>query len=221
MLNIKIFRPRVAVTLLVIAMTATGVVVANALGTSGNRGTVLQGHAKRTGVAVFTHHHTGLAHIAKAGSQSPPPNSEAILAAVVGDTEVLALHDSSGDDCVMHLTAGGGGGGEICDLPARVESEGEVGIGLVAAGARSPGSPASVHVDGLLPNGVSSVRITDRDGSSYKVPVTNNVVYHEDSEMSLVSYVLPGGATVTTNAAALLDHIPRQPGAPGTSRTAP
>lgn len=213
-------RPRAAATLAVIVMAATGMLVANAVGTSGSRGTVRHGHAKRTGIAVFTHHPKGLARIAKAASPSLPPNSDAVLAAIVGKTELLVLHDSSGNDCLMHIAASGSAG-EICDPPATAESEGEIGIGLVAAGAASPGSPESIHVDGLLPNGVSSVRITDRDGSSYDVPVTNNVIYHEDSEMASVSYVLPGGATVTTNAAALLDHIPRQPGAPGSSRIAP
>ena len=220
MLKMMISRPRAAIMLTVIATAVMGVLVANAVGTSGMRGTVRHGHAKRTGIAVFSHRLKGLARIAKADSPRLPPNSDAVLAAVVGKTELLALHDSSGNDCLMHIAASGSAG-EICDPPATAESEGEIGIGLVAAGAMSPGSPESIHVDGLLPNGVSSVRITDRGGSSYDVPVTNNVVYHEDSEMVSVSYVLPGGATVTTSAAALLDHIPRQPGAPGSSRVAP
>lgn len=76
----------------------------------------------------------------------------------------------------------------------------------------------ALRVTALLPNGVSSVQFTDRDGSSYSVPVTNNVVVHEDIDIAGVSYALSDGVTETTNVAAVVDHTPQQPGAPGSSR---
>jgi hypothetical protein len=70
----------------------------------------------------------------------------------------------------------------------------------------------------MVPNGVPSVKFTDRDGSSYAVPVTNNVVEREDLNVASVSYVLPGGENNTTNVAAMVDHIPSQPGPSGSSK---
>lgn len=216
MLKTNTYRPGALAAALVVGLAAAGMTVANALGTGGTRDSVLKGHPRRTGIAVFKHHPAGLAHTAKSDARGLPPDNDSTLAAVVGSTEIFVLHNSSGDDCIMHLTAGGVGG-QICNSPSHVESEGELGVGLVAAGVVSPGSAESIHVDGLLPNGVSTIHISDRDGSSYEVPVANNVVYHEDSRMAVVSYMLPGGATVTTYVAALLDHLPRAQGS-STSR---
>jgi hypothetical protein len=66
--------------------------------------------------------------------------------------------------------------------------------------ARLPGTqkltPTIVTV--LVPNGVKSVTLTDANGSSREIPVTNNVVSVEDGELAqppaaAVSYELPSG----------------------------
>jgi len=76
-------------------------------------------------------------------------------------------------------------------------------------------------VTALLPNGVTSVRFRDRDGSSSEVAVRNNVIEHEDANIASVSYTLPDGAMQTTNVGAVVDRTPHQPGAAGSSRTTP
>lgn len=202
----------------VAAVAITGTLVAAVALASGNsHGRRHQTAKKPSGIAVFSHHPKGLARIASAGSLKPPPG--AILADVVGRTEVYVLHNSNGADCVMHLTVGAAGG-SICSQPAQIEKEGAVGIFQEGPGATAPGSPATLRVTVLVPNGVRNVTFTDRDGSSYKVPVTNNVVEHEDINAASVAFTLPGGETATTNVAAVVDHTPRQPGPPGSSRTA-
>lgn len=200
----------------VAAVAIAGTLVAAVAFASGNsHGTRHKAAKNPSGLAVFSHHPKGLARIASAGSLKPPPG--AILADVVGRTEVYVLHSSSGADCVMHLTVGAAGG-SICSQPAQIEKEGAIGIFQEGPGATAPGSPATLRVTVLVPNGVRNVTVTDRDGSSYKVPVTNNVAEREDIEAASVAIELPGGKTATTNVAAIVDHTPRQPGPPGSSR---
>src|SRR4029077_9526036 len=98
------------------------------------------------------------------------------------------------------------------------EEEGIVGISVEGAGATAPGSASTLRVTAMVPNGVTSVKFTDRDGSSYEGPVANNVVEREDIGAASVSYSLPGGGNQTTNVAAMADHIPSRPGPPGSSK---
>jgi hypothetical protein len=169
----------------------------------------------RTGIAVFSRHPKGIARIATAGALNPPAN--AILAAVVGHTEVFAYHNSSGEDCLDHLKIGAAGGGG-CAPALLIEERGSVGVFQEGEGATAPGSPATLGVAAMVPNGVSSVRFTDRDGASYEVPVTNNVVEHEDVNLASVSFTMPGGAVETTDVAAIVATTPRQPGPAGSSK---
>lgn len=201
--------------MLVAAAAIAGVLVATALASSGTHKSVHHRGARRTGIAVFSHHPKGVARIAKAGSLTPPTG--AILAAVVGRTEVYAFRNTSSQDCVIHLTVGAGGGSD-CGHPAKVEEEGIVGVGIEGEGATAPGSRPTLRVTALVPNGVTSATVTDRDGSSYEVPVTNNVVEREDINAASLSYTLPGGGIQTTNVAAMVDRIPKQPGPPGSSQ---
>ncbi len=68
--------------------------------------------------------------------------------------------------CLVHALNGGGTGG-ICGTSAAIEQRGIAGTG------ESPsGSPV---VLGLVPNGNTSVDVTNTDGSKETVPVTNNV----------------------------------------------
>ncbi len=201
---------RVSATVLVVAAVVAGALVATALASGG--GHRKAHHATRTTrIAVLVHHPKGLAHLAKASSPAP---AGAILAAVVGNTEVYALHNSGDEDCVIHLTAGAGGG-SACGPSSKVEEEGEVGIG--GGPSTASGSLATVRVSALVPNGVSSLTLTDRGGSSYEIPVTNNVAEHDDVNVTSVSYTLPGGRIHTTNVAKLLENVTRSPGAPGSN----
>jgi hypothetical protein len=185
--------------MLVVAAVIAGTVVAGALSASGN-GTSKHRTTWKSGLAVFSHPKSR-ARIAQADSASPP--SGAVLAAVVGQTEVY-VSQSGSELCVMHMT-GSSGGGSVCGQVPAVEAEGVVGVGTGV-------EKSNVRVTALLPNGVKAVTFTDRDGSSYDVAVTNNVVSREDNNLTSVSYSTANGASHTTNVAAMLAHIPSQPG---------
>jgi len=202
--------------LLVVALGIVGVIVATATASHDSaQRTVGHRHGSRVAIGVFSHRPKGLAHVARTGSLAPPAG--AILAAVVGKTEIYALHNNKNEDCVIELTANAGGG-SVCALSKTVEEEGIVGIGFKGEGATAPGSEPTLRVAAMVPNGVTSVTVTDRDGSSYVVPVINNVVDREDIHAATVSYRLPGGGSQTTNVATMVDHIPTQPGPPGSSK---
>jgi hypothetical protein len=161
-----------------------------------------------TGLAVFLHQRK-TAHAASTNPLAPPG---AVLATVVGQTEVYASQITQGsggatEDCVTHFTGHAGGG--VCASAAKVENEGIVGVG---------GPQGVVRITALLPNGVKSVKITDNDGATYEVAVTNNVVEHEDSNAVTFTYALPGNQIHTTNIAKLLANPPRQPGAAGSQQ---
>lgn len=215
-MRVKLLARRAAALPLIVATVVVGVVVATAVAShdSAHR-TTHHYHGLRTSIGVFSHHPKGLARIAQTGSVTPPAG--AILAAVVGHTDVYASHNFRGEDCVIHITPGAAGG-SVCGRPTTVEEEGVVGVGFEGKGATAPGSPPTLRVTAMVPNGVTSVKVTDRDGSSYDVAVTNNVVMREDINAASVSYSLPGGGNQTTNVATMVDHIPTQPGPPGSSK---
>jgi hypothetical protein len=205
---------RTRALIFVVAVAVAGTVGASALASSSNPGSTHR-TGKRTGIAVLSHHRERPARAAKADSVSAPAG--AVLAAVVGDNQIYALRRSNGDDCVINLHVGAGGG-SVCAPSSTVEEQGEVGISQEGEGATSPGSPATLRVTVLAPDGVTSVRFSDRDGTSHDVAVTNNVAEREDVEIASVSYSLPGGGSQETNVAAVVDHTPRQPGAAESSR---
>jgi hypothetical protein len=190
--------------MLVVVAVIAGTVVAGALSASGNA-TSKHRSTWKSGLAVFSHPKSR-ARIAQTDSVSPP--SGAVLAAVVGQTEVY-VGQSGGELCVMHMT-GSSGGGSVCGKVPTVEAEGVIGVGTGV-------EKSNVRVTALLPNGVKTVTFTDQDGSSYDVSVTNNVVSHEDNNLKSVSYTTPNGVSHTTNVPAILSHIPSQPGAAGSS----
>ncbi len=188
---------------LVIAAVAACTLVATALAASGS--------------AKKTHHSAGklavlTPHLARAAKSALIP-AGAVLATVADGAEVYADQNASDEDCIIHVTPNAGGG-SVCAPASQVEAEGEVGVG------RSGASDA-VRVSALVPNGVTNLRFVDRDGSSYTVGVTNNVVEHQDGSVASVGYTLPNGKVHTTNIAAIVDQIPTQPGAPGSSSSAP
>ena len=203
---------------LALALGATCMIVANALATSP---APQARHARSTGrrnpISVFAHRPHGVARVARASAARAPAGS--VLARVVGRTELYVRRNADRDDCVMDLTVNASGG-SVCAPASQVEENGEVGVSMEGEGATAPGSPATLRVSALVPDGVSNIKVTDRDGSSYLVPVANNVAGAEDTEIAFVSYTVPGGTIESTNVAALVAHTPRQPGAPGSARTA-
>jgi hypothetical protein len=205
-----------AALLLAVAVVAAMLVATGALATGSNYGSVHRGN--RTPIAVFSHAPKDLARISSARTLNPPPG--AILAAVAGRNEVFALHQVAGDDCVMNLHMGAGGG-SACASQAQAEERGVVGIFEEGAGATGAGSPATLRIAVMVPNGVGSIHFTRRDGSSYDVSVSDNVAVSEGLEIASVSYALPGGGSRTVNVAAVVDDAPQHPGAPGSSRTSP
>lgn|GEM_PF-2076763 len=203
--------------LLAIVAAGIGLLVTAALASSD---TAKRSTASKTELAIFSQP-PALRHLARtaaAGAAKPPPG--AILAAVVGETELYALHNASSavgagglTDCVYHFT--NGLGGAACGPTSEVEESGIVGVS-VSGGV--PGAPGAVlRITGLLPNGVQSIKITDRDGVTYAVHVADNVVEREDNNAATVSYGLPDGQVETTDVTELIGAIPRQPGLPGAS----
>jgi hypothetical protein len=191
----------------VVLLASVGMLVATALASNAS-----PRKSRRTDISILTRKPRQTARKAAADSVVPPP--EAILANVVDGTEVYAFRNASGEDCVLRVS---NGGGSVCDSAAVVEAQGEIGISGHGEGATAPGSPATLQVTALVPNGIKQIKITDRDGASYTVPVVNNVAEREDINIASVSYRLPRGTIYTTDVAAIVDRIPRQPGPPGSS----
>jgi uncharacterized membrane protein len=199
---------RTGAVVFVVVAVVVGMLLSTALASTGASPKVHR-VARKTKLAVFLHH-SKLARIASNASLTPPAG--ATLVAVTDGTEIYALQKADDEDCVIHLTAGEGGG-SVCAAASKVEAEGEIGFG--GSGFTASGAVANLRVTALVPNGVTSLRFTDRSGSSYDVPVTNNVAEHEDGEVASVSYTLPDGGTHTTNVAGVIDQLPRQPSAAG------
>ena len=161
----------------------------------------------KTAFAVLSH---GTARAAGAGSAMFPPG--AVLAAVAGSRKVYVWELSSGQPsgpsagsrpaattevCVGWTAPSGGGSGD-CGPASQLDARGSVAIGRVFDRTKGTLSPTTVTV--LVPNGVKTVTLTDRDGVSYEANVTNNVVVVEDENLApppatAVSYQLPNGAT--------------------------
>lgn len=204
------FVGRTGAGLLVIAAVVVGVLISTALASKGHARAHRVAH--KTNLSVFVTQHK-VARAAAGNSLTPPAG--AILAAVEGKTEIYVSQKGT-EDCVIHLTPGEGGG-STCAFASKVEADGEVGVGggpISASGALS-----TLRVSALVPDGVKSLHFVDRDGSAYDVPVTNNVVEHEDLSVAKVSYTLPDGENHVTNVAGMVDGLPQQPGPPGSTTT--
>lgn len=139
------------------------------------------------------------AHSARAALTTVPLAgvSAVSLAAVKGTNEVYIGHRYSPTtlDCEWErIYPQGGAGG--CSKASEVESKGVVSL-------YEPKEGATPHITAFVPDGVSSVIITDADGSSHAIAVTNNLALYEDAnDPSTVSYTLPNGVNQTTNVAA-------------------
>lgn len=161
----------------------------------------------RSAFAVLTHK---TARIAAVGHGVLP--ADAILATTAADRSVYVWERAKGEPmggpgtpptgtqtvCEGYLVGNTnpGPGGVACGPISRMAETGAVSFGQ----ARLPGTHtlSSTIVTALVPNGVNSITLTDANGSSYKVPVTNNVVSVEDDKLApapaaAVSYTLPDG----------------------------
>jgi hypothetical protein len=198
-------KPAGRVRLLVVVACAA--VVGSAL-----TGAFAGAHGKRTPkwpVSAYSHS-LHRAHSASTLATVPLSGASGMsLAAVKGSTEVYIGHRYSPTllDCVWerispHEQSGG------CGRASDVESKGTVGLYEATEGT-------AAHILAFVPDGVGSVVVTDSDGSSHPVAVTNNFAIYEDSNRpSSVSYTLPDGVNQTTNVAAwrLATHGPGAPG---------
>lgn len=141
-----------------------------------------------------------------------PPNlpAEAVLLDTVGETSVYMWELKKGEPvglgsklinqeealCIGEVVAGRLSAG--CGPAARLAENGDVDFGqhfVASTGKQSP-----ITVTAVVPNGVSSVKLTEADGSSREVKVTNNVVVTEANNLSGspttgVSYKLSSGRT--------------------------
>lgn len=199
-------KPRFLRSLLPVAVLAC-VAAAATVGTEA-LATPHDSHHPTKTLTVFTHaSRTARARLA---AVAPPPG--AVLATVVGDTEVFADQNENGEDCVIYLRPSEGGG-SACDAAAHVEQYGEV---LIRTGKITvTGAMPKVTVAALVPNGVTSLTFTDRSGKSYTVAVKNNAAEREDNQVASVAYTAPNGSTQTTNVAALVNQIRQQTGPNG------
>jgi hypothetical protein len=172
---------------LVAAVTLGGVAASGAFAASHRQ------HTRHTGFSVFSH---GLAraHKADAGSVSAPQG--AVLAGVINTdgvtNELYAWHRAPQEDCLVDVESGG----EVttaCSPSSAAETEGVSFVG-------KPGISSGVNVAALVPNGVTTVRITESDGSTRSVAVVNNVMDYASSNMTGFSYVMPSGSVVSHSA---------------------
>jgi hypothetical protein len=161
----------------------------------------------RSAFAVLTHK----VDRAAAVSQSFLP-SDAILATTAGDRHLYVWERAAGAPmgksgtpsaktqliCQGYLVgqAASSPGGVSCGEISELAQTGSVTFGKV----RNPGTHtfSNAIVTVLVPNGVKSVTITDANGTTYEVPVTNNVASVEDSKLApppaaAVLYKLPDG----------------------------
>jgi hypothetical protein len=194
--------------LLLIAIAA---IIGSALATGAFAGSK---HVPKWRISAFSHP----LRRAKGASATAVPTipikgvSGVSLAAVEGANEVYIGHRYSPTtlDCFWERTPSGGHGG--CGRARELEEKGAVSL-------YEADEHAYPHILALVPDGVTSVLITDGDGSSHTVAVANNFAVYEDLRTpASVSFTLPNGATETTNVSAW--RTPQRPGAPGSSEQA-
>lgn len=100
--------------------------------------------------------------------------------------EIYAWQRSSQEDCVVDVEAAR----EMtiaCSPSSVAESE---GISFVANAGESGGF-SGVNVVAMVPDGVHAIQVTDRDGSTHRVGVKNNVVDYAASNVTELRYTMP------------------------------
>lgn len=173
-------RPSRSFVVVALAAVLVAVGVAAALGSSGGKGTK-SAFAARRPVSHRLYRHIAALTRARRASADAHPLPDAVLLGVgrqLGLTPTAAVFvdgafpswivPGSTEVCLMHGPLGSGGSsGGICGTIAAFEQRG-------LAEATETSSGANV-VLGLVPDGNQSVEVTDSDGSTKAVPVTDNV----------------------------------------------
>jgi hypothetical protein len=135
-------------------------------------------------LAVFSHPLKRRARAAYTGTRSLPPS--AVLAEIFGTDEVYVSEDA-GMLCIWDIETTYGG--YSCGRTTEIIKEGMITIRVEFGG--------QVTVGALMPNGVSSVTLTDNDGATHQLKVANNVAEIHDGNVASVRYTLPDGTTRT------------------------
>lgn len=97
----------------------------------------------------------------------------------------------------------GNAGNDLCIEDLTPTSSVGAGCGRIATVMRhgivivSESDTLGVNVIMLLPNGVTQVNVSNRDGASSTLNVSNNVADIEDANVASVSYELEDGTTIT------------------------
>lgn len=156
---------------------------------------------KHSRLAVFSHPLTRTRIASASGVRGP---LGAALAAVSSQKEVYAWQPTPAQETTPMRTADHGSStcmvkvlnngleSILCGPTTEVEERGLIGINLPAKLA------PSLSVTALLPNGVTSVAVTDNDGSVHAVSVSNNAVILEDPNLASISYKLPNGGGINS-----------------------
>jgi len=79
--------------------------------------------------------------------------------------------------------------------------------GKTVQGATSS-SASTMRVIALVPNDVKEVRITDKDGASYTVGVTDNIAVSRDVNATSLAYRLGNGKEQRASVATLINRTP-------------
>lgn len=149
-------------------------------------------------LGVFSHPLSATSARAAGLSARPAPPG-AVLAAVIGQDTLYVWQPTSAQESPGMMRADADGATCLVDILAKGPES--IGCGptsqMVERGAIGINLPSTsapmLSATALVPNGVTTVTITDPDGSMHSVPVSNNVVAIEDPRMELISYRLPTG----------------------------
>ncbi len=98
----------------------------------------------------------------------------------------MGAADGGNSTCMVKVL-NSGLAGIACGSTAEVEERGLIGLSMPSKTEPNPSATA------LVPNGVTSVTVTDDDGATYSAAVSHNAVIIEDPNLAAVSFTLPDG----------------------------
>jgi hypothetical protein len=210
----KLSRHPILVTGLVAVAAAIGVTAAMA--SSGSK-TAKPAAVARHVVSPRLHHLIGAlarAHGSSANAHplpvavemgtSPRQTTEPSAAVYTGGVYPTWIIPGSREVCLTHAELGSAGGAsEICGTIADLEQR-----GLAEVTESTSGSPV---VFGLVPNGNSSVQVTNANGSEETVPVTNNVYEITSGDPISATLKNASGTTITRHLPVLSSPPPSAP----------
>jgi hypothetical protein len=196
------FRPVVVGIAVVLAVSSVSLLASGAFGSSTKPTKVRprQASYKRAKLGVFSHPLDSSGRrvrMASANSVQAPPG--AVLAAASSANEIYVWQPTAAEETTAMQTADGGNSTCMVELlSSGLESIGcgstsEVeGRGLIGINMPSKDAPR-LSATAVVPNGVTTVTVTDKDRTTYTIPVSHNAVIIEDPNLAAVSYQLPNG----------------------------